>query len=245
MNTQDITLQAATTMSSSSAAFGLPTRIEDLLAQLPVSASTGYRKGHMIYGPTTSSKNIYLVVSGTVGISQVSEDGREVLLELVRPDELFGELAFLDAPQRSDRATAIERVTLMAWAVSDMEALIAKRPRLAVALLQVLAQRNAEFTRRIESFSRDSVERRLARTLLRFSKRLGTLGDGGTVRMMPLTHEILARYVGTSREVVTHHMNRLRKQGYVSYSRQGILLYRDCVEASLSGRGVPSPVASS
>ena len=143
------------------------------------------------------------MVTGKVGISQIAEDGSEVLLEIVRPDEFFGESAIIDVPRRSEQATAIEKARLMTWAVSDMEDLVMKRPRLAVALLQILAQRNAEFTRRIESFSVDTIERRLARSLIRFSERLGTPEEDGSVRMMPFTHALLSRYVGTSRELVT------------------------------------------
>ncbi len=114
-----------------------------------------------------------------------------------------------------------------------MEDLVTKRPRLAVALLQVLAQRNAEYTRRIESFAIDSIERRLARSLLRFSERLGTHEEGGSTSMMPLTQQMLSQYVGTTREIVSHHMNRFRKNGYVSYSRRGISLHRETLQSVL------------
>ena len=211
-------------MASSTSSPGLDTRPEDVLAHLPAASPTQYYKGQAVYGPDNPSKSIYLVVSGTVGVSQIAEDGSEVLLEIFRADELFGESAFGAAARPFERATVLESASLMAWAVSDMEQLVAKRPRLAVALLQVLAQRNAELTRRIESFSTDRVGRRLARSLIRLSERLGAAEEDGVVRMMPLTHETLSHYVGTSREVVTQFMNRFRKRGYVSYSRSGIRL---------------------
>ncbi len=220
-------------MASSTTSLGLQTRTEDVLEHLPISSTLEYGKGQMIYGPDKLSKSIYLVVTGTVGISQIAEDGSEVLLEIVRPDDLFGESAFLDVSRRSERATAIETAKLMTWAVSDMENLVMKRPRLAVALLQILAQRNAEFTCRIQSFAIDGIERRLARSLIRLSERLGTPEENGTVRMMPFTHIQLSRYIGTSREIVTHYMNQFRRQGYVSYSRQGIFLYRDTLKTML------------
>jgi CRP/FNR family transcriptional regulator len=212
----------------------LESNLEDVLAHLPISSTTEYNRWQTIYGPHVPAQSIYLVVSGKVAISRVAEDGTEVIVEIVGTDELFGESAFLGAPRRSERATAIEKTTLMAWAISDMEDLVTKRPRLAVALLQILAQRNADLTGRIESFATDGVERRLARSLLRFSERLGTPEEDGSVRMMPFTHALLSRYVGTSREVVTQHMNRLRKQGYVSYSRHGIFLHHDALKASMS-----------
>ena len=48
--------------------------------------------------------------------------------------------------------------------------------------------------------------------------------------MIPFTHELLSQYVGTSREIVTHYMNQFRRQGYLRYSRKGILLHRDAHE---------------
>jgi CRP/FNR family transcriptional regulator, cyclic AMP receptor protein len=220
-------MAASTTLSETQ------TQYEDVLAHLPASKITEYGKGQIIYDLDRCSQSIYLVVKGTVGISHMAENGTEVLLDIVRPEELFGESAFLDAPRRSERAQAIEKALLMTWAVSEMVDLVTKQPRLAVALLQVLALRNAEYTRRIESFAIDSVERRLARSLLRFSERLGTQEESGSVCMIPLTQEMLSRYVGTSREIVSHHMNRFRKHGYVNYSRRGISLHRDTLKTVL------------
>jgi CRP/FNR family transcriptional regulator len=221
-------------MASSTASLGLQTRPEDVLAHLPAGSATEYLKGEAIYGPDDRSNSIYLVIAGTVGISQITEDGSEVLVEIVRPDELFGESAFLGVACRSEMATAMESATLMTWAAAEMEDLVMKRPRLAVALLQILAQRNLELTRRVESLSIDNVERRLARSLIRFSERLGAREADGSVRMMPLTHELLSHYVGTSREIVTQLMIRFRKQGYVSYSRNGILLNPGALKAWIS-----------
>jgi CRP/FNR family transcriptional regulator len=222
-----------TTMAASTTSVETQPRYEDVLAHLPASKTTTYDKGQMIYDSDIGARNIYLVVKGTVGISHMAEDGTEVLLDILRTDELFGESAFLDVQRRSDRAHAMEPAELMTWAVSELEDLVTKRPRLAVALLQVLAQRNAEYARRIESFAIDSIERRLARSLLRFSERLGTQEESGAVWMIPLTQEMLSRYVGTSREIVSHHMNRFRKHGYVSYSRKGISLQRDTLKTVL------------
>jgi CRP-like cAMP-binding protein len=73
----------------------------------------------------------------------------------------------------------------------------------------------------------DNIARRLARSLIRFSERLGVVEEDGSVRMTPFTHELLSQYVGTSREIVTHYMNHFRRQGYLKYSRKGIVLYRD------------------
>lgn len=214
-------------MGSSITAFRLAPAFEDVLECLPISQATEFEEGQIIYSPDNISRSVYLVLAGKVGISRIAVDGSEVLLEIVRPDEMFGGSAFLAGPHPSEQAKAIEKGEFMAWAVSDMEDLVTKRPRLAVAMLQILAQRGEELARRIESFALDSIEQRLARSLIHFADRMGTQTEDGAVQMIAMTHKLLSTYVGTTREIVTHHMNRFRKMGYVDYSRHSILLYRD------------------
>jgi CRP-like cAMP-binding protein len=61
------------------------------------------------------------------------------------------------------------------------------------------------------------------RALLRLGERFGDSNGGSPkVRLMPITHELLAKYVGTSREIVTQHMSQLRRKGVLDYSRAGI-----------------------
>ncbi len=208
--------------------------LEDPLAYLPCSRIAEYRKGQLIYGEDQPSSAIFLIIDGKVKVSRPAHDGNQVVVDIYQSDEFFGESAFLDLPRRSEQATALENTKLMTWTASEIEEIIFRRPRLAIALLQILVQRTIEFTHRIESFSVDNIARRLARSLIRFSERLGLPEEEGAVRMAPFTHELLAQYVGTSREIVTHYMNQFRRQGYLRYSRQGIILYRRSFEAWLS-----------
>jgi len=200
--------------------------LEDPLLHLPCSAVTEYRKGQAIYGRGRPSTGIYLVVDGKVKVSRSAEGGREVLVEIYQADEFFGESAFLGGAPAAEEAKAFENTKLMAWTAAEIEAIAARQPRLALALMQVLVQRNVDLTHRIESFSVDGISRRVARTLIRLSERLGTPENDGSVKMIPLTHELLSQYVGTSREVVTFHMNRFRRQGYLRYSRKGMVVYQ-------------------
>ena len=211
---------------ASSLAFAPQRQLEDPLAHLPCSSIAEYRKGEIVYNQDQASTTIFLVIHGKVKVSRLAADGHQVVVDIYQPDEFFGESAFLNLPHRAEQASALEDSRLMGWAASEIEDIVMKRPRLAVALLQILTQRTIDFTHRIEGFSVDNIERRLARSLLRFSDRLGTLDADGSVRMSPFTHELLSQYVGTSREIVTHYMNQFRKRGYLRYSRKGITLHR-------------------
>lgn len=201
--------------------------LEDPLAHLPCSSILEYKKGQVIYDQDQPSTSIYLVIEGKVKVSRLADDGHQVVVDIYQPDEFFGESAFLNMAHRSEQATALESTRLMTWTVSEIEDILTKRPRLGVALLQILSQRALDFAHRIESFAVDNISRRLARSLIRFSERLGTPHEDGSVHMVSFTHEMLAQYVGTSREIVTHYMNEFRRQGYLQYSRKGIILYRD------------------
>jgi len=214
-------------MASSPTAFAPHKSLEDPLAHLPCSTIVEYRKGQTIYNQDQPSTNLYLVIEGKVRVVRLADDGHQVVVDIYQSDEFFGESAFLSLPHRSELATALEDTKLMAWGTQEIEDIVMKRPRLAVALLQIQVQRTLDMTQRIESFSADNISRRLARSLIRFSERLGTVEADGAIHMAAFTHELLSQYVGTSREIVTHYMNQFRRMGYLQYSRRGIVLYRD------------------
>ena len=218
---------------ASSFAFAPQRQLEDPLAYLPCSSIVEYRKGELVYSQDQASTTIFLVIQGKVKVSRLAADGHQVVVDIYQPDEFFGESAFLNLPHRAEQASALEDARLMAWAASEIEDIVMRRPLLAVALLQILTQRTIDFTHRIEGFSVDNIARRLARSLLRFSDRLGTLEADGSVRMSPFTHELLSQYVGTSREIITHYMNQFRKKGYLRYSRKGITLHREALRGWL------------
>jgi CRP/FNR family transcriptional regulator len=200
---------------------------DDLLSYLPCSHILQCREGQVIYSQKEPSANLYLVIQGKVTVSCLADDGRQVIIDIYGQDDFFGESAMLPLVQHSEQALAREHTKLMSWTPSEIEGLTLKHPRLGIAILQMLVQRSGDLTQRIESLSTNNIPRRLARTLIRLSDRLGETEEDGSRRMMPLAHEFLAQYVGTSREVVTQYMNQLRRLGYLRYSRKGIIVYRN------------------
>ena len=217
-------------MATSLTALAPQRALEDPLAHLPCSSIVEYRRGQSIYNQDQPSTAIYLVIGGKVKVSRLADDGRQVIVDIYQPDEFFGESAFVGAAPRLEQAIALDHTKLMAWGTAEIEEVIMKRPRLAVALVQIFVKRTMEVADRIESFSADNIGQRLARSLIRFSERMGARQEDGSIRMAPFTHELLSQYVGTSREIVTHYMNQFRRQGYLQYSRKGIVLYRGALQ---------------
>jgi CRP-like cAMP-binding protein len=188
---------------------------------------TAFDKGQTIYCSGDPATHIYLVMDGLVRTSTISMD-REIVVDFFGKLDLFGEsaLTFCDDP-RSESAAAVEHALVMSWSVGDIHDLLALQPRLAVALLKLVAGRSNFFCRRIVSLSCDKISLRLARSLLWFAERFGTPESNGGVKIMRVTHAVLAGYLGTSRELVTIYMNQLRADGCVRYSRRGISVQPD------------------
>jgi CRP/FNR family cyclic AMP-dependent transcriptional regulator len=201
--------------------------LEDPLDYLPRSNIIAYKKDQLIYQQKEPSTDLYLIVEGKVKVSFIAANGYQGILDIYQEGEFFGESAFLNLTHRGDQATAMESTKLMTWTINVIEDEIMGRPRLAVALLQLMAQRGVYLAQRIESFSVDTIEFRVARALIRFSERFGNKAEGGdgSIRMPAFTHEVISKYVGATRERITDCMIEFRRQGLIKYSRREVIVY--------------------
>jgi len=210
-------------MASTAGTVGTARTGESILAYLPISTTREYRKGQAIYGPNDVAASVHVVLKGIVAVSAAREGGADTMLEVFGPGELLGEDALLgEGPCPHGKAFALADVIVMTWDVEALADILRNSPYAGLALLCALVRRNAEYAARIESFSLDSCEGRLAWSLLRLAERLGEPDGDGWVRLTPLTHSFLASYLGASRAAVTLYMNQFRKSEWLTYSRQAI-----------------------
>jgi CRP/FNR family transcriptional regulator, cyclic AMP receptor protein len=203
--------------------------IEDALMYLPRKGVTDYRKGQIIFDENSPSRGLHLVVQGRVKVAIPLDTGAQTVVDIFTTDDFFGESSLLGRSRYAERALALDNVTLMSWSGSEIEEQVERQPRLGIALLQMLVKRSLDYEARLQSFALEKTPERVIRSLLRFAGRLGTRTDDGSVRIPPLTHQVISEYVGTSREIVTFQMNYLRQKGLLRYSRKGIQVYVDAL----------------
>lgn len=202
---------------------GSVTSWDDPLALLPRRRPQLFDKEQTIYSPDDPADSLFLVVEGAVKVSRISDNGRETVLDVESSESFFGLSGIVGEGPRGELATALEPSSVMEWRVEDLRELTAHSPELGASLMRMVARRLMEADRRIESFAVDHIPRRLIKTLLRLGERFGeATGANGHLRLMPFTHELLARHVGTSREIVTQHMSQMRRKGVLDYSRAGL-----------------------
>jgi len=214
-----------------------PTGTEDPLALLPRTPVREYKKNEVIYDPEDRGETLYLVIDGRVKVSRLAEAGKEVVLDFYHKDDFFGETGFLVSEKYGEQATAVDKTSLMLWTIAELKRLMMRTPALGPALLRVLAQKVLDANQRIESFCLDPINRRLVKTLLHLGQRFGQQTEDQMLHLLPTTHEQLARYVGTSREIVTQYMNQFRRDRLLRYSRRGVDLDVHALERYLAGTG--------
>ena len=210
---------------------------EDPLVLLPRRKPQTFEKDQPIYDIQDQAESIFLLVDGAVKISRFSESGRETVIDVEARESFFGLTAILGEGEglRGEMAVALESAQVMEWKLDDLREIIARTPELGAALMRVVARKLEDADRRIESFAVDHIPRRLIKALLRLGERFGEpRGANGMLHLLPLTHDLLAKHVGTSREIITQHMSRLRRSGLVEYSRAGLDIHPAELRAELA-----------
>jgi CRP/FNR family transcriptional regulator len=215
---------------------------EDPLTYLPRKPVQEFARRRVIYDPNQPSDSLYVVILGRVKLTSISEDGAQTIARIVSAEGLFGEGSLIGS-QVSESAVALDNISVMSWTVSEVERHIEREPRLGLALSQNLIRQCIELQDRIQGMAIYKTPERVMVSLIQLAEGLGTpMADGG-VRIGALTHHTIAEYVGTSREIVTFQLNRLRRLGMLRYSRKHMDIYSDALAESLRQQGIGLPRA--
>jgi CRP/FNR family transcriptional regulator len=211
----------------------------DALNYLPSTRIVEFPRRSVIYEPTRPASRLYLLLSGRVKIFTTSTSGVQMLLRVATAEEFFGECALL--PMEGclrESAVAMETAQVMSWTSEEVEERIAQEPRLAIALCEYFGRNNASVRDRITIISSCKTGPRVMTALVHLSRSIGAPTPQGALRITGLTHQAIAEYVGTSREIVTSEMNRLRRLGYVSYSRLHTDVYTSALTEWMRQHGI-------
>ncbi len=177
---------------------------------------------------------LFLSLSGFFKAVTTGNDGKEMLLSVMGPGEVFGELSVLDGQPRSASVIAIEPGELACVDRPALLELMAKSPSLAVGLIEVLARRVRSLTKRFETLSCQEVPERLAQTLLLLAEKHGQRA-GVHVRIpVRLSQQDLASMVGATRESVNKQLRKWTRTGMV-LRETGCLVISDVPALRVAG----------
>jgi CRP-like cAMP-binding protein len=180
-----------------------------------------YEKGKMILLEQSEGETFFIILSGVVKVTRLSDDGREVILAILGESDFFGEMSLLDGEGRSANIVATENSEVVTLSRRDFLDCLEKYPKIAIALLEELAVRLRKSDQHIESLSLSDSEQRIGVT----AEELGTIKRGNVLlKALPYQQDI-ANMAGTSRETVSRTLKLLETKDFLKRDGRDLIIY--------------------
>lgn len=174
------------------------------------------RKGSTVFAQGAVANSVYCIVSGAVKLSVVSPTGKEAVVALLESADFFGEGCLAGQRFRTSSAVALMPTTLWRIGKVDMERALNTHPKFSQRFLAYMLQRNIRIEEDLVNQMFNSIEKRLARTLLLLAPKDDNAAK--QVQMARVPQGTLAELVGTTRPRVNHFLNKFRKLGLIEYN---------------------------
>jgi CRP/FNR family transcriptional regulator, cyclic AMP receptor protein len=186
--------------------------------------SSHLERSDILFREGDQGDRIYVIGEGKIKLGRSSVDGRENLLAILGPGEMFGELSLFDPGPRTATATAIAETQLIALSHEDLDSFLVGRPAVAANLLAALARRLRRTNEALADLVFTDVPGRVAKALLDLSTRFGRPADDGILVAHELTQEELAQLVGASRETVNKALADFASRGWIKLEARAVVL---------------------
>lgn len=181
-------------------------------------------RAEVLFREGDEGDRVYVVIDGKIKLGRTSQDGRENLLAILGPGQMFGELSLFDPGPRSATATAVTDTTLLGLGHANLLPWLTGRPEVSRGLLLQLASRLRRSNDTLADLVFSDVPGRVAKILLELSVRFGAPADEGIRVAHDLTQEELAQLVGASRETVNKALADFASRGWIRLEQRSVVL---------------------
>ena len=181
-------------------------------------------RGDRLFDEGDAGDQLYVVLDGKIKLTRTASDGRENLLSVLGPGEMFGELSLFDPRPRTASAVAVTDSRLAGLGHDYLRQWLTGRPDVALHLLRALAQRLRRTNDVMADLVFTDVPGRVAKALLDLADRFGEEQAEGLQGHHDLTQEELAQLVGASRETVNKALADFATRGWLQLSAKSVLI---------------------
>ncbi len=190
-----------------------------------ITSMREFPKSQPIYFAKEPSDSIFFLKKGRVKLTRTSTDGKEMILALVNPGEVFGELGVLDDGERTDYAIALDECLICAISKDDFRKFVEENPELNKKITKLIGFKLRKFSERIEELVFKDAQQRVISFLLSLSKHYGkSIGEEIVVKPF-LTHQDIAELTACSRQTVNSILTDLREQGLIKFDRRKLIIH--------------------
>lgn len=174
-----------------------------------------YKKDSIILMEDEVGGALFIIVNGKVKVTRTSNDGREVILNILTESDIFGEMALLDGQTRSATVSALENSELFIIQRNQFLEFLKEHPEISIALMQELSKRLRSADMQIKSLSLKDAEGKVATVILQLANDIGRIKQGIVeIEKLPLQQD-LANMAGTSRETISRTLHSFVKKGLI------------------------------
>ena len=174
-------------------------------------------RGEIILLEGERAEALFFVASGAMKVFKTSAEGKEQILNIVRPGESFNDVPVFDDGLNPASAQAMGPVVLYGLRKSELQVILQNSPQVALNVIKVLAERVRQLVSLVEDLSFRHVIGRVAKILLEHA------GDGAGPGPR-LTQQEMAAMAGTAREVVSRSLKALEEEGAIRFERHRIII---------------------
>lgn len=198
-----------------------PEAVQALLTELE---TVRFPRGTTIFNEGEPGDRLYIIIDGKVKLARHSSDGRENLLTIMGPSDMFGELSIFDPGPRTSSAVCVTEVTAASMNSDLLHRWIDDHPDISAQLLRMLARRLRRTNNSLADLIFTDVPGRVAKALLQLANRFGTQ-EGANLRVThDLTQEEIAQLVGASRETVNKALAEFAHRGWIRLEGKSVVI---------------------
>jgi len=185
-----------------------------------------FRTGDIIFHKDDPGSTLHMLESGQVKVFVPTEDGKDMILAKLGPEQFFGELSLLDNKPRSASAQAADETVTLSLERADLFAFLREQPEIALRLLEVVATRLRQTDALLEDLAFLDIDGRLAKRLIQLGKTFGIPSPSGVTIDLRLTQEEIAGMIGATRESVAKRLGYYRRRGLISITNHRITILK-------------------
>ena len=195
--------------------------VQALLGELE---TVRFPRGTTIFNEGEPGDRLYIIIDGKVKLARRSADGRENLLTIMGPSDMFGELSIFDPGPRTSSAVCVTEVSAASMSADQLQEWVGSHPDVPAQLLRMLARRLRRTNNSLADLIFTDVPGRVAKSLLQLANRFG-VQEGSALRVNhDLTQEEIAQLVGASRETVNKALAEFAHRGWIRLEGKSVLI---------------------
>ena len=181
---------------------------EEMIEVANITSEKTFEKGEMIYMAGDRGDKLYVIHSGEVKISRISDTGKEQVIRVLESGEFMGELSLFSSSSLKDNAEALSKTVMCVIHADSLKDLMSKYPGISIKIVEELSNRLENVEALIENISIHGVDRRVSDILLDLADEKGQVN-------LNMSRRDLASHIGMSQETLSRKLRSFEEKGWI------------------------------